>query len=1360
MSLPRSLLIAPLAAAALLAAGSGFAQRGNRVTALGGSPRYLTALSTDKPLYRPDETVWVRGVLLEAFAHTPLREAANVLVEVRGPRGEVVASGSAAAQDSVWGWSWQVPAGQPGGEYSLRASYPWNGHAPAERKFDVRAYRAPRLKSQIVFLRDGYGPGDKVTATIEVKRAEGGFPTGAKVTAIARVDENEVARVPGTIGERGLYTASFELPRSIARGEGSLAFAVEDGGVVETASKTIPILLQTLDLTFFPEGGDLVAGVPTRIYFQGFTPAHKPADITAVVLDEQGQTVAHLRSEHEGRGRFELTARAGARYTVRVERPSGIRTTWKLPVAGEGVALRAQRDLTAAGAAVGLSLGSARAQKVRVTLRQREAELSSALVDLPGGQTQEVWLTAMGAEGVLTATVWSLEGRPLAERLVYRKPGQALAIELVADKSRYVPGDEVKLTARTTRDGKPVSAVIGLSVTDDAVLEVIEKREQAPALPVMVLLEPEVRELADAHVYLDDKNPRAPLALDLLLGTQGWRRFAVENVARTIGRYGDQARRALALRAAPPVNLLAKRKDRAVERKAFAEEADELLDGARDKRVARPAMAAPRQAPAAVPMAAPPPPAPVVVAGPRAELKAEAAMDMGVAEKEIAGNRAAGAGMLARSQAAFVFVREYAHQRRPGRRATDRVDFTETLYWHAGLRTDARGEATVRFALNDGVTSFKVSAGGFDGAGALGAATTTILSVQPFYVEPKLPLEVTAGDTIRLPVSLVNGTTGTLHGATIQASGAPSLRLASLDRLDLAPGARVRRLLDVTVGPGASSAALTLQASAGAFADTVNRTVSVRPNGFPFQIAFGGLTVANGSVAQTIAIPAGVVPGSLKTTVAVYPTPLANLTKALERLIQDPSGCFEQTSSTSYPLTMAQQYFTSHTGVDPRLIASAQEKLDAGYKRLVGFETKERGYEWFGENPGHEALTAYGLLHFSDMARVRDIDRAMLARTRDWLLGQRDGQGGFSRKRRALHTWIEDKDASNGYILWALLETGARGLDKEVNAFKQAAGASQNSYVVALGANLAALAGDRDTARKLDERLAAKQGKTGAVEGGTASIAGSEGESLAIETTALAALAWLRDPAFAGAVERSMKYLADSSQDGRYGSTQSTVLALRAIVAHDAQRARPRTAGRLRLYLDGQAVGAPVEFDTRTQGALVLPDPSDRLGRGSHRLEVRMENGAPMPYSIAVDYHATTPDSSKETKVGLTVALAQGGLREGELVEATATVTNLTSRPVPSPVAIIGLPGGLEPRHDQLKELVKKGTVDAYEVRGRDVVLYWRGLGAGQKVSVPLSLLAAVPGHYSAAASRAYLYYADEHKVWAAPLEATIKPRG
>src|SRR5207244_849528 len=127
-----------------------------------------------------------------------------------------------------------------------------------------------------------------------------------------------------------------------------------------------------------------------------------------------------------------------------------------------------------------------------------------------------------------------------------------------------------------------------------------------------------------------------------------------------------------------------------------------------------------------------------------------------------------------------------------------------------------------------------------------------------------------------------------------------------------------------------------------------------------------------------------------------------------------------------------------------------------------------------------------------------------------------------------------------------------------------------------------ALAGEQADARKLMDKLAARQRKTGVVEGATTSIVGSGGEALAIETTALAVLAWLREPTFAGAVERSMKYLAESCQDGRYGSTQSTVLALRAIVAYDRARARPKAAGSVRVLVDGKTIGQAVAFDRGT----------------------------------------------------------------------------------------------------------------------------------------------------------------------------------
>jgi hypothetical protein len=96
---------------------------------------------------------------------------------------------------------------------------------------------------------------------------------------------------------------------------------------------------------------------------------------------------------------------------------------------------------------------------------------------------------------------------------------------------------------------------------------------------------------------------------------------------------------------------------------------------------------------------------------------------------------------------------------------------------------------------------------------------------------------------------------------------------------------------------------------------------------------------------------------------------------------------------------------------------------------------------------------------------------------------------------------------------------------------------------------------------------------------------------------------------------------------------------------------------------------------------------------------------------------------------------------------------------VPNPLAIVGIPGGLEVRHDQLKELVKSGTIAAYEVLGRDVVLYWRSLAARKQVELPISVVAAIPGQYTGPASRAYIYYTDEEKSWVDGLKVEIAPR-
>jgi alpha-2-macroglobulin-like protein len=291
------------------------------------------------------------------------------------------------------------------------------------------------------------------------------------------------------------------------------------------------------------------------------------------------------------------------------------------------------------------------------------------------------------------------------------------------------------------------------------------------------------------------------------------------------------------------------------------------------------------------------------------------------------------------------------------------------------------------------------------------------------------------------------------------------------------------------------------------------------------------------------------------------------------------------------------------------------------------------------------------------------------------------------------------------------------------------------------------------------DKLTGKQDKDGSLSGSTTSVVGSGGEALAIETTSLAVLAWLRHGGFTAEVERSIQFLAESCKAGRFGSTQSTVLALKAIIAYNQARSKPKAPGRLQLVVNGKEVGEPVAFDAQTQGALELPCPGELLSAGKHTIQVRMIDGCEMPYSISVDYHSLTPDSSDACKVRLEAKLRQQKVEEGAVTEAVVTLTNRTEESIPTPMAIIGVPGGLEVRHDHLKELVKAGKIAAYEVLGRDLVLYWRAMSPSQQIELPISLTAAVPGTYTGPASRAYLYYTDEHKQWLEGLKVTITPR-
>jgi hypothetical protein len=693
-----------------------------------------------------------------------------------------------------------------------------------------------------------------------------------------------------------------------------------------------------------------------------------------------------------------------------------------------------------------------------------------------------------------------------------------------------------------------------------------------------------------------------------------------------------------------------------------------------------------------------------------------------------------------------------------------RTDFRETVYWNAAVETNASGDAEVAFVTSDAVTSFRATAEGFSASGLAGGGQATFQSRLPLTLDARLPVEVTSGDTVRLPVTLANetdepveATLAAQFGTAFKLQGKPAasaIRIAPRDKQSLVFA------LDVVATDG--SADVDIKLTARGLSDQIKRTIRVVPRGFPIEASASG-TARRGPPARHVLDLAGALPGSIRASVTMYPSPVAAMAKGMEGMIREPGGCFEQTSSTNYPNIMILGYLNSTSeAADPALIQKTQGVLDRGYKLLTGYETKDKGYEWFGHSPGHEALTAYGLMEFADMAKVYDVDRKMVERTADWLMSRRDQQGGFLRSAQALDSFGRAGPATtNAYIMWALAEAKRTGsLGKELAVQKTLGAETSDPYLLALAANtnLAAAPKAAESAAMV-KRLAAMQGKDGSFQGAKETITMSGGESLVIETTSLAVLALIKASAnseYEPQIRAGVDWLNGKRGGyGAWGNTQATILGLKALTAYTEHARQMAAPGSATLVVNGKDAGT-IRFDKGRRDALVWDDLASKLAPGENTIELRLDSQAQLPYTIAIEYRSAQPRSSPRTKVALTTQLLKTQARMGEGVTLRAHVENTSTAGIPMTLARIGIPGGMVFQTWQLKELRDKGLIDFYETRPREVILYWRALPPSAKKDVDLNLLAAVPGAYEAPASSAYLYYTAEDKTWTKPVAIAI----
>ncbi len=1507
--------------------------------------QHETYLTTDKPLYRPGETVMFRSLTLSRFGLRDDRDL-PVQFEIRDPAGTTVPESrhNGITNHGVGNGAFTIDTNRPGGMYTLVATSLDGQFKEAKREFVVRDYRTPRLKKELELTRDSYSPGDEVIADFSARRAEGGPVADAVLQIAAVVDGKAIEIQPAnaTAAADGTYRIRFNLPDEIEMGSGNLSVVVDDGGTKETISKTIPINLGRVEVAFYPEGGDLVEGIESRVYFHAVDPLGKPVHLNGRIVDQSGDEIAAIETHEksEGRGSFRIMPKMDESYRLEIDSPEDAEGEFELPAVNEEcfVVLDTGAKVFEAGKPIELNVRTTKPVPLVVAAVCRGVHVGQT--ELEGSQQVTVALPPR-ADGVIRLTVYDYSQSPpvpVAERLVYRRPLRKLRVQLEGVAEEYSPGEHVKASLLVTDEkDQPMSATLGISVVDDALLNLAD--DKSPGLVTRFLLAGDIdspEDLEDANFFLSDE-PEAVEALDLLLGTQGWRRFAnvdVDKIAQTELReavieamnsdepmddklaeiwtqaglatppivYDNVSKirqeyqhsiaqfrgsrestiqfagtvsffGALAVIGALAVCLLRRlsagwrvwvpsllaataclivggvwmssvvdsrgqvamvpfashllfENENAVrdmlpvphylddDVQYFAWHDDFDGDGALDYAFEMPEarrfddwgrfadvndrfgieenFAHVKRIPPILQHRAL---GLVAVEERLAEAQFEKHGNWrffrgpqvryrldGTANAHFLGERdfygsyenklryAAELGDVRRVEELIEAykavieplrfpVRQYAHTHVSPEEPGVRSDFRETLYWNPLLITDAEGRATIEFDLSDSVTSFHVTSDAH-GRGRIGNGHGRLVSRMPFSVEPKLPLEVTAGDRIDVPLAVNNDTSDELSvDLKIQHNDLLSLVDESDRTVVLGAEQRQREHFTFEVVGTRGDAGIDVHGNAGDLSDTVKRSIKVVPPGFPVSQSYAGRI--DGSHQFTVVMPDTWVDGSLDVKLAAYPTALADLDKGIDGILREPSGCFEQTSSSNYPNIMALRYMQENDIAGPEITRRAKDLLKRGYGKLVSFECPKRGYEWFGGDPGHEALTAYGLLEFRDMSDVWNVDQGMVTRTAKWLMNRRDGKGGFQRNSRALDSFgSATPEITNAYIVWALTEAGQKGIEKEIAQVVELGNQSNDPYLVALAAS-SAVNSSHEIATRLLDKLVKLQQDDGHLVGTDGSITRSGGLSLQVETTSLAALSWLKKAKYSAYAAKALDWITKNRQgSGSFGSTQATVLALKALVEHANANRSQITDGDLVLDVNGREVGRR-SFVGGVRQAIEIDGVAESFQPGSNELKLELTDDNSMSFSLEVSYRTRRPVSS-ECPLQLSTRLSNDELKAGDVARLHVELSNTSAKGQPMTVAIVGIPAGLEVRADQLKELQEAGLFDYYEMDAREVVCYWRSLGPDvrdeQKIAFDLELIAEIPGKYEGPASRTYLYYTAEQKHWVDPLQVEIAP--
>jgi hypothetical protein len=227
---------------------------------------------------------------------------------------------------------------------------------------------------------------------------------------------------------------------------------------------------------------------------------------------------------------------------------------------------------------------------------------------------------------------------------------------------------------------------------------------------------------------------------------------------------------------------------------------------------------------------------------------------------------------------------------------------------------------------------------------------------------------------------------------------------------------------------------------------------------------------------------------------------------------------------------------------------------------------------------------------------------------------------------------------------------------------------------------------------------------------------------------------------------------------GTWGTTQATILALRALVASALEGGTGSAEGTVHVSFDDGAERA-LEFRAGENNAVQVLT-FDDVAPGTRALNFRVNGTGAFAYQISTSYYAPWEgiDDAAEHAQGMTIHVDydRTQLKVNDRVRATATI-RLNEGEARMAVVDLGVPPGFAVLTDELDAAVKNGKLSRYEMAGRQIILYLENVRAGETVALNYDLQAKFPLRVQAPRSSTYDYYNPNLQGEAPPIQFTVE---